>query len=83
MKKFKTNPHWIGGDLNLPDIDWDIDITFGQPTAQKWLDLAETLVENFHFWAPGPLFRPKLAQKPTGQPREPKNVWIWLNVMSK
>jgi len=58
--------------------------------AQKWLDLAEicytcflgeylelfffSYFENFHFWAPGP----KLARKPTGQPREPKNGWIWL-----
>jgi len=24
-----------------------------------------------------------LAQKPTGQPREPKNGWIWLDVVSK
>lgn len=22
ISKHKTNPHWIGGDLNLPDIDW-------------------------------------------------------------
>eukprot|EP00111_Clytia_hemisphaerica_P019322 TCONS_00057045-protein len=22
LSKFKSNPHWIGGDLNLPDIDW-------------------------------------------------------------
>ena len=21
-KIIKTNPYWIGGDMNLPDIDW-------------------------------------------------------------
>ena len=22
MSKYKTSPHWVAGDWNLPDIDW-------------------------------------------------------------
>jgi len=39
------------------------------------------IFEIFIFGALGPFSGPKLAQKPMGQPREPKSSWIWLNVM--
>ena len=42
FEKYRTNPIWIGGDANLPDIDWSTDTIKGHqypiPINQQFLD---------------------------------------------
>jgi hypothetical protein len=35
MQKHKTSPHWIGGDLNLPDINWGTNEISGHQYSKK------------------------------------------------
>ena len=42
FQKYKTSPFWIGGDLNLPDIDWDINLIVGHQYTKK---LNETFLD--------------------------------------
>ena len=42
FEKFRNNPIWIGGDANLPDIEWSTDTIKGHqysiPINQKFID---------------------------------------------
>ena len=31
VKKHKASPHWIGGDFNLPDINWETNSILSHP----------------------------------------------------
>ena len=43
LKKYKSNPLWIGGDFNLPDLDWDSYTITGsqypQTLNEKYLEI--------------------------------------------
>ena len=44
MKKYKLNPHWVCGDFNLPDIDWETN-TIARSQYSKQLN--EVFLEAF------------------------------------
>ena len=46
-RKYKTNPIWFGGDINLPDIDWSIDSVV---TYQYSKEINETFLETFNMF---------------------------------
>ena len=44
VKKYKQNPHWICGDFNLPDIDWESNTINGKQNSKK---INENFLETF------------------------------------